>query len=152
MGLQKGVQLQKEWLYDFAVDGGVIGAISLKSTDPSGDLLDAEFVVEDIEVIAEAAFTSGGSATVTLGNTADADGYLVDSFASLSLGAVLRAGELDGALIWNTALDAKRAYPITSAANTQNMLLTIGTAALTAGKLRVVAKGFVPTSAPIKEV
>lgn len=150
MGLQKGVQLEKEYVYDFAVDGGAVGAISLNSTDPNGDLLDEGFIVEDVELKVDTTFTSGGSATVKIGNSADDDGYFVDSFASLVAGAVIRAGQLDGALIWDTTNDAKKGYLVTSSASTQNLLLSIGTAALTAGKMRVIVKGYVPTSAPIQ--
>jgi hypothetical protein len=151
MGLQKGVQLQKEFVWDFAVDGGAVSAIALNSSDPNGDLLDEGFVVEDVELYTETTLTSGGTPTITIGNTTDPDGYMADVYAlATTAPAMVRAGQVAGALIWNTTEDAKLAYRVDGTAANQNLLMTIGTAALTAGKIRVIVKGFVPTSAPIQ--
>lgn len=150
--LRKGVQQQKEYLWDFAVDGGATGTIVLKSSDPNGNLLDEGFVVEDVEIKTETALTSGGTPTVTFGNSGDTDGYLADVWAlAQAANSMVRAGQVDGALVFDTTADAKKAYRIDSTANNQNLVMAIGTAALTAGKIRVVVKGFVPTSAPIRE-
>ncbi len=151
MGLPKGVQLQKEFVWDFAVDGGAVGVIVLNSTDPNGDLLDEGFVVEDVELYTETTLASTGTPTITLGNTTDPDGYLADVFAlSTTAPAMVRAGQVDGALIWDTSADAKKAYRVNGTAANQNLVMEIGTEALTAGKLRAIVKGFVPTSAPIQ--
>lgn len=142
--LKKKEPLEKEFVYDFAKDGGAIGNISLKAVDPNGDLLDEGFMVEDIMIKIETAVTSGGTPTITFGNTSDVDGYLADVFALVgSAGVIIRAGQVDGALIWDTTADAKKSFLVTSAANTQDLVMAIGTATLLTGKIRVIVKGMV---------
>lgn len=144
---QKNQILVKEFVYDFSVNGGATGAINLVSNEPNGDLLPEGFILNQISLYTETAITSGGTPTITVGNSADPDGYFVDIFAAASAaGSALHAGQLDGALIWDTSLDAIKAYRITSSANTQNVSITVGTAALTAGKIRVVVEGHLPSS------
>lgn len=128
-----------EYEYDFAVDGGAVGAIAMRPL-PSNVTLSQGDVVVGFYAKVETALTSGGSATTTLGNTADADGYLVDFFGSASANAIFTPGVLDGALIWDSTADAMKGYYVTSASNTQNVALTVGTAALTAGKIRLYLK------------
>jgi len=53
---------QYEYAYDFATDGGAIGAIVLR-----GAKLPANFVVEDARWNPTVAFTSGGAAQISLG-------------------------------------------------------------------------------------
>jgi hypothetical protein len=147
--LKKIEKLVAEYVYDFSKDAGAIGTIVLKATDPNGALLDEGFIVQDVMIYVEKAVTSAGTPTITFGNSSDVDGYLVDTFALVgSANAVVRAGQVDGALIWNTTLDAKLGYRIGSAANTKDVVMAIGTAALTGGKIRVVVEGVFPSSAP----
>jgi hypothetical protein len=125
-----------EYEYDFSVDGGAVSSIALRPLPSNAKLAEGDVVVGFYAKV-ETAFTSGGSATVTLGNTADTDGYSVDFFSAASANAILTPGVLDGALLWDSTADALKGYYVTSASNTQNLSITVGTAALTAGKLRV---------------
>jgi hypothetical protein len=120
--------------YDFAVEGGAVGAISLRNLGLNG--LEAGLAVEDIQLRVQTALTSGGSATVTLGHVGDPDGYFVDFFSLASANATLRIGEVAGALVWDDTNDHQISHRIASAANA-NPTITIGTAALTAGKFQV---------------
>lgn len=144
---QKNKILVKEFVYDFSVNGGATGAISLVSNEPNGNLLPEGFIFNQVSLYTETALASTGSATVTVGNTLDPDGFFVDIFAAASAaGSALHAGQLDGALIWDTSLDAIKACRVTSASNTQDVSITIGTAPLSAGKIRVVIEGHMPSS------
>jgi len=139
MGYPKNEEQELLYEYDFAKDGGEVGAISLRSIVNG---LKEGFIVREIEVRTKVAVTSGGSATLTLGNTSDPDGYLADFASSVgTVGDVVNSGSVAGALIWDDTNDHAVHYRIGSAANVQDLVLTIGTAALTAGKLEILVKG-----------
>lgn len=143
--IKKYEELAKEFVYDFAKDGGAVSTISMKAVDPNGDLLPEGFIVTDAMLFVETAITSGGTPTITFGNTSDVDGYFADVFALVgAANAVVRIGQVDGALMWDTTADAKKGYRISSVANTQDLVMAIGTAALTAGKIRIIVKGYFP--------
>lgn len=128
-----GIQVQ-EYVYDFAVDGGAVSTISL-SGKANKDPLPAGAIVMDCVMRVLTAFTSGGSATLAIGNTADDDGYLpAIAVASLTAGACFTAAQQAGALLWDNTNDANLAYGVTSTANTQDVAAKIATAAMTAGK------------------
>ena len=94
-----------------------------------------------IYVDVETALASGGSASVTLGN-ADADGFMADFFALAgSNNAVIRLGEVAGALVWDDTNDHLLCYRVNA---DTDLKLTVGTAALTAGKLQVYVEFFAP--------
>lgn len=137
MGYEPNKEHEFVYEYDFAVDGGAVGAIALRNLGVNG--LTSGLVIEDLQVYVETALTSGGSASVTVGNAGDTDGYMVDIFALASLNAVLRAGEVAGALLWDDTNDHQISYRISSTANAAPSI-TVGTAALTAGKMRFVFK------------
>jgi hypothetical protein len=104
--------------YDFAVNGGAIGAIALT---PDITQLKAGMIVTDIIVHAEAALASAGSATVTFGDGSDVDAFLADSSGALdALNDIVRAENLKVLM-----------------AGTPVLTMTVGVAALTAGKLEV---------------
>lgn len=126
-------ELSKEFVYDFAVSGGAVGAIVLGA-------LPKFFVPSSCLAIAETALTSGGSATVELGSTTTADQLLASSaFTGLdTIGKVLggAAHSLSQLLVANDLV----------------LAMTIGTAALTAGKVRFVVKGYLPSNATPQSV
>jgi hypothetical protein len=110
-------------VYDFAVDGGAIGAISiaLDTVIPTGATITNAFY----EVIT--APTSGGSATIAIGVSTDDPAGLkaATAIASYTLGY----GDL---LPDNTAANFT-----TKTTGDRNIVITIATAALTAGKINV---------------
>lgn len=101
--------------YDFAKDGGAAAALDLMQVKEKCVLVDAW-----VEILT--AFTSGGSATLIVGKTGDTDA-IVPSTAVASLTA-------------NQVLTDAAAVKKFMAAD-DKILMTIGTAAMTAGRMRV---------------
>jgi hypothetical protein len=133
-----------EFLYDFSKDGGAISTIALsakngKSTLPLGAVVTSVFA----KVITTC--TSLGSATVEWGNTTDTDGYSGAGIAvaSLTANSVFNGWDNAAALLWDDTNDHP-IYPNVTAANDSVFSVTIGTAALTAGKIVFVVEFYVP--------
>lgn len=135
MGLAKGQKQMLRYTYDFDRDGGAIGQVSLK---PDANSIGDDYIVCDVLVHELEALTSGGTPALTLGNSNDLDGYLADFEAlSGSAGNVYGVGEVAGALLWDDTNDHRLQYNVGSVADNQDIVLDIGTAALTGGKLSV---------------
>jgi hypothetical protein len=118
--------------YDFAIDGGALGSLTLRAAPPPGDLLGNDIpngsVIEGgyIEVVTPP--TSGGAGTVS-----------VDTEAA---GDTLAATAVSGAP-WSTTGRKSITEAFTGATTVKttarrNIAITIGAFALTAGKFRVV--------------
>lgn len=133
--LNGGLQVQ-EYVYDFSVDGGAQGAIDLSAKDGFDPLPD-NAIVSEVVAWVETAATSGGSATVSYGPSADVDGYsgAAIAVASLTADAVFNGFDNGAALLWDDTNDHKIHY-ITNATNKRDFSVTIATADLTAGKIR----------------
>lgn len=142
MGYKKGERIRKEFTWSFSVDGGSVGTITLGADDFGGDTFPEGFVVEKVGADVLTAVTSGGTPTVTLGNTGDPDGYMADIWAEIQAVGAVRSGEVAGALVWDDTNDHEIDYYINSTANNQNLVMVIGTAALTAGKIRFWVEGY----------
>lgn len=138
MGYQKYKLLEFVYTYDFAVDGGAAGVISLSADQ---NALEAGLIIEDIQVFVETAFDDAGdTATVILGNSVDDDGYMADFMtAAETANTVIRVGEQAGALMFDDTNDHLISYRIPSAAAAVP-IITIGTEALTQGKAKFVFK------------
>jgi len=115
-----------EFKYDFDVNGGAIGTVAL------GNLPD-NFIVTEAYVVIDTTITSAGTPTIVIGEdaTGDADGYFADFFGTPDAGTALKGG---GALISDGVhiVDPDE----------DGVLVTIGTAAVTAGVFRVFVRGF----------
>lgn len=127
-----------EFLYDFAVDGGAVSTIALSSKANKASLPVGAIVTKVLAQVVTAC-TSGGSAVVEWGNTADTDGYsgVAVAVASLTAGAVFNGSEdatSPAALIFDNTLDEEKPYYVGSA-NAADFKIKITTAALTAGKI-----------------
>lgn len=111
-----------EYVYDFAVDGGASGA----SIDlAKGKALPADALLLDVYYHVEAAFTSGGSATVALGDAASSTS-IVSTTAYNNSAYALATIAADSA-----------GQPRVCSATSCKPLLTIAGAALTAGKVKI---------------
>lgn len=120
----------QEYLYDFAVDGGAVGFISL--INPANPL-PVGAIVTSIHYHQVAAFTSGGSATVSIGDAGSNARYLaLTAFDNA-------AYALDNVAALSTAIPN-----LVSSANEGNVGITVAVAALTAGKIKLVVQGYVP--------
>lgn len=134
-----GYPLNEEFIikyeYDFEKDGGAISEIALR---PDINALGEGVVVKDITLVVQTALDSGGTPTVTLGNSTDPDGYMADIWAlAQSDNAVVNAGAVAGALIWDDTNDHAIQYRIDGTAANQDLVLDVGTAPLTAGKIDI---------------
>lgn len=141
MGLLTNEKKLAKFEYDFAVDGGAVEAIALREKISA---LEEGMVITDMYIYVETALASAGSGhTVTLGNT-DVDGFFADINALAAAdNAVLRAGEVAGALLWDDTNDHTLLYRVSSDVA---LNLTVGVEALTAGKLQVFVEYFAPSA------
>lgn len=114
-----------EFLYDFtSAQGGTAGAIVLTAADGTAQQIPGNSIVMSFNAHVEVPVTSGGSATVALGIVGDTDCF-VGATAKGSLGLNVVLGNSNG-----TGLPVHVLAPT-------NVLATIGTADLTAGKIKV---------------
>lgn len=109
--------------YDFATDGGAVGAITLR-----GDKLPSGAVILSSVIKVDTAVTSGGAATVSIGTQAATD---VRAAATLATAPALGStGALNGAVTRATA-------PVVCTAD-RDVVATVAVAALTAGRFSVL--------------
>jgi len=108
--------------YDFAVDGGATGDITLR-----GDKIPSGAIITDALIHVDTVLTSGGAATVAIKTEAAAD---------------INAADLISGAPWSTT-GAKRAdftattAPVKTTAE-RSIVATVAAAALTAGKFSVL--------------
>jgi hypothetical protein len=122
--LGRGEAQYAHGLYDFAVDGGAVGSITLRgdAVIPSGA------IIIDSGINVDTAPTSGGAATIAVQSEAAGD---IQAAAAISGAPWSTTGAKRGSL---TATSA----PVkTTAART--LTAVVGTAALTAGKFTIWA-------------
>lgn len=129
MTLTRDEEYLCKYEYDFAKDGGAVGQVSLRAL--VNGLVEGQ-IVRRVRIDVITALASGGAPTLTLGNTGDPDGYLTNFFASVGTAdATYSSDQGAGALI------SGKEYRIDSTAANQDLVIDIGVAALTAGKMRV---------------
>lgn len=127
MSIAEGTRALKSWVgeYDFAVDGGAIGTIVLRSNDgpiPSGSYISQ--AVLDILT----AFTTGSAATAAV--TVEAANDVVS--ATVVSGAPYSTTGLKSTILVGTGATMLK----TSAARSPSIVIAVGT--VTAGKCRLV--------------
>lgn len=108
-------------LYDFAVDGGAVGDITLR-----GDTIPSGAIITDVFVQVDTPPASGGAATVAVRAEAAGD---------------VQAGAAVSGTPWSTSGPKRVSFTATSppikATVARNLVATVGTAPLTAGKFTV---------------
>jgi hypothetical protein len=135
----------EEYVYDFAVDGGVkdvainLGAKAGKSVVPVGA------IIKRVTAHVLTAPTSAGSATVAWGNGDDADGYsgTTIAIASLAINTVITGWDLGAALLWDDTNDHSIPVNVLNTADGEFEVL-ISTANLTAGKILFLVEYYYP--------
>ena len=141
--LSQNKTFSQEYLYDFSVDGGATGAIDLSGkagypTLPEGAVVQRVFAIVETAVV-------GTSSTLAWGNTTDPDGYHVAvAEASLTANSIHNHQDATAALLYDDTNDHEIYYRVSSTAGNQDFSCTIGTANLTAGKVRFVVEGYFP--------
>jgi len=121
-----GLQVQ-EYEYDFAVDGGLVSAIDLSAKAGSRVLPQGAFV-KAVHYSVETAIV-GTSSTLAAGNTTSATVY--------------EAATAEATLIADYAIDTGTTPFMVNSAGDADFLVTIGTAALTAGKVKYYVEYYV---------
>jgi hypothetical protein len=109
-------------LYDFAIEGGAVGDITLR-----GDTIPSGAVIIDSLIKVETALTSGGAATVAIKAESAADINAADAISGAPWSTT---GSKRGDLTATTA-------PVTTTA-ARALVATVAVEALTAGKFTVV--------------
>lgn len=108
--------------YDFAVDGGAVGDITLR-----GDSVPSGAIITDALIHVDTVLTSGGAATVAIKTEGAADINAADAISGAPWSTT---GAKRGDFTATTA-------PIKTTA-ARAIVATVGTAALTAGKFSVI--------------
>jgi hypothetical protein len=114
-----GLQVQ-EYEYDFAVDGGAVATIDL-SAKAGSRVLPQGAVVKAVHYSVETAIV-GTSSTLAVGNTTSTTTY--------------EAATAEATLIADYSIDTGTTAFIVNSANDADFTVTIGTAVLTAGKVK----------------
>lgn len=137
-----GLNVQ-EYIYDFAIDGGLVSTIDLSakagySPMPSGAVISKVSLKVITAVV-------GSSSTVACGNTTDPNGYM-EAIAEATLvdEYVTGTGAQAGALLWDDTND----HPIPFLVNSDNdgvFSIDIATGALTAGKVVFWVEYYMPS-------
>jgi hypothetical protein len=112
--------------YDFAVDGGAISTITLRSGDSSGNTVPAGSVIVGGYVEVDTQLTSGGAATI--GVNVEAAG---DLLAAATAVATYTTGRKSLIPVGSGVTSVKTTV-------TRALTITVAAFALTAGKMRVV--------------
>lgn len=119
----KGKVNYVEYEYDFSVDGGAVSSITL-STKADKDPMPLGAIVTNVVIYVVEACTSGGSATVSVGDLASATKYsAATAVGSLTTGALVTATGVPNAIGGSTE---------------QDVIVAIAVAALTAGKIKIM--------------
>lgn len=132
MGLPIKERVKLEGTWDFDEDGGATGRYSLVSVP-------ANFAVYDMFYEVETAITSGGTPTVEIGDGDDDNGYFTDFESSMGSTGVKGLNQDDkGVYLWDDTNDAADRKLYSSA---DDIELVVGSATLTAGKLKLTVIG-----------
>lgn len=147
MAFAKGDLHVAEYVYDFSVDGGATGEIVL--SDKAGyEALPEGAIVKNVYAVVETAVT-GTSSTLAWGTSTDPDGFhAAVAEASLTANAVFNSQDATAALLWDDTNDHQIYYRPGSTAANQAVSVTIGTADLTAGKVRIMVEFYHPRVNP----
>ena len=129
--------------YNFDEDAGAIGTFNLRAPQADGRVnkLQEGFVITNMSLHVQTAVTSGGTPTITFGTAADSDGYLADVFALVgSDNAMVSRGAVAGALLWDDTNDHELHHRVSS--SELELVMEVATAALTAGKIKLIVMGY----------
>jgi len=115
--------------HDFALENKAIGAHVLAD-------LPTNFIITSVHAQTVGTLTAGASLVIGEDGGGDADGYCTDIIAGQADLKVVRG---EGALVYNSTDKRPLTYPVVSTKD--GLQITIGTAAVVAGKLIVYIEG-----------
>jgi len=123
----------QEFFYDFAVSGGAVGTIDLSALANKAGL-PVGAIIKSVHYNVETAMTSGGAATVSIGDAAASARYLaLTAYNNAAFNANAPAAAAIGVPVEVTA------------ANIGQFSLSIAVAALTAGQVRFFVEYIMPS-------
>ncbi len=140
-----GIQVQ-EYIYDFAVDGGVASANIVLSAKASAKPIPVGAIIKGVTAHVITAVV-GTSSTVAWGHSANADAYSGTTIAEATLitNYVENGWKTANSELWDDSNDVqKHVYVSTEALG--SFVVLIGTADLTAGKIRFLVEYFYPSA------
>lgn len=134
-----------EYVWNFADDGGTAATYALDakanySKVPTGA------IIKGVVAVVESAVTSAGAATGAWGDNSDADGFSGAAIAKAALvaGAVFNGHDNGAALLWDDTNDHAIYFMVDGSTNDGSVDFTIGTAAATAGRVRLLVEFYMP--------
>jgi hypothetical protein len=138
-----GVHVQ-QYLYDYAVDGGVYTSAFTLSSKAGYAPLPIGAIVKKVTAKVITA-VSGSSSTVKWGNATTADAYApAIAEATLVADYVTDEAKAKGTALWDDTNDNNLPYLIDTA-NKAKFVMTVGTASLTAGKILFLVEYYLPS-------
>lgn len=133
MGFPKNKTLEFTYEYDAEIDGGEIGAVNLR---PVGNEMDGGLVVKGATFKFLTEFSTGGSNTMSVGNSDDADCYVpLLQGSAIVAGFIIYPGIGPAPVVWDDTNDHQILYKIPEGAGTP--VLTIANDAVTSGRFEV---------------
>lgn len=133
MSYPKNEKVCLAYEYDFAVDGGAVGAIPLRNVGING-LVSGLSIVKATLIVETAVASASGAATI--GYTGQADAFFVDIVGEVA-GAYSSDSALGGDQLRESAMDVESELALRLTSSVAP-LLTVTTGALTAGKFKVI--------------
>jgi len=139
-----GVQVQ-QYVYDFAVDGGVAAANIELSAKAGYERLPIGAIILGVKAFVETAVV-GSSSTVSWGHSANPDGYSGTTIAEASLTAnsVHNGWRTANSDLWDDTNDVQL-NPYVSTSALGSFVVLISTANLTAGKIKFMVEYLLPS-------
>lgn len=134
MSISNRIHLQ-EYVYDFAVDGGVSGANIVLSNKDGSSAIPVGAIIKSVNAVVLTSVV-GTSSTVSWGSITDPDGYSGTTIAEATLvdGFSVNGWDLGAELLWDDSND-HALTPVVADANAGGFAVLISTADLTAGKI-----------------
>jgi hypothetical protein len=126
--IQKSNRIAKA-SYDFTVVGGAVATITL----PNADIIPNGAIITKVMVDMKTALTSGGSATVVI----NGGGITIAGATPAAYGSAPFNGTVPAVIGQSTGLTVTAPYIPQVATSSAPITLTVGTAALTAGKFDI---------------
>lgn len=139
-----GLNVQ-EYVYDFAVDGGVKDANIELSAKAGYERLPTGAIIKAVTAYVETAVV-GSSSTVAWGHSANADAYSGTTIAeaTLALNYVENGWKTANSELWDDTNDVQKS-PYVSTSALGSFVVLISTADLTAGKIKFMVEYLLPS-------
>lgn len=141
----KGVLVQ-EYVYDYSVDGGAVGEIFLSSKANKKPIPNGAVVKGVTARVVTALTGESAGSSLAWGNDDAATGYsgAAQLVASFSANAVFNGWDNGASLIWDDSNDHAIYNPIINTDDGE-FSVTIGTSAMTAGKMVFMVEYYCPS-------